>query len=52
MSSDKLSNIKQPLAAVSFELQNEDNNVPVSLELDKEELKMVIEKLEAANKVP
>ncbi len=51
MSSDKLANIREPLADVNFELQNEDQTKAVSIELDKDELKLVIDKLEAANKV-
>ncbi len=51
MSSDKLANIREPLTDVNFELQTEDGSVPISLELDKDELKSVIDKLEAANKV-
>ena len=51
MSSDKLANIKEPLSEVHFELKTTGGQEQVSLELDKEELKMLIDKMEAANKV-
>eukprot|EP00794_Sanderia_malayensis_P007442 gene7442-8264_t len=50
MSSDKLANIREPLVDLRFELQAEDQTGSFSVELDKEELKLVIDKLEAANK--
>ena len=51
MSSDKLANIKEPLSELHFELKTTEGEEQVSLELDKEELKMLIDKMEAANKV-
>ena len=51
MSSDKLANIREPLSEIHFELKTEEGIKNVSLELDKEELKMLIDKMEAANKV-
>lgn len=51
MSSDKLANIREPLSEVHFELKTGEGLQNVSLELDKEELKMLIDKMEAANKV-
>ena len=51
MSSDKLSNIREPLSEVHFDLKTKDGQEHISLELNKEELKMLIDKMEAANKV-
>ena len=51
MSSDKLSNIKEPIASLDFDLETENGPKSLSLELSKDELKSVIDKLEAANKV-
>ena len=51
MSSDKLANIREPLSEIHFELKNKEGQEHVSLELNKEELKMLIDKMEAANKV-
>eukprot|EP00112_Aurelia_sp_Birch-Aquarium-sp1_P013987 Seg2995.4 transcript_id=Seg2995.4/GoldUCD/mRNA.D3Y31 product="COMM domain-containing protein 8" protein_id=Seg2995.4/GoldUCD/D3Y31 len=51
MSSDKLASIREPLANVDFELDTEDGRKTVALEMSKGELKMLIDKLEAANKV-
>jgi len=50
MSSDKLANIREPLSEIHFELKNKEGQEHVSLELNKEELKMLIDKMEAANK--
>ena len=51
MSSDKLASIREPLASVDFQLDTEEGRKTVALEMSKGELKMLIDKLEAANKV-
>lgn len=51
MSSDKLANIKEPLAIVEFDLQTSDGKKTAALEMNKSELKMFLDSLEAANKV-
>ena len=51
MGSDKLANIREPLSEIHFELKTGHGKKNTSLELGKEELKMLIEKMEAANKV-
>ncbi|XP_065058387.1 COMM domain-containing protein 8-like [Rhopilema esculentum] len=51
MSSDKLANVREPMADVDFQLQTEDGRRQVSLELNKEEMKTLINHLESANKV-
>ena len=50
MSSDKLSNIKEPLMTLNLELETEDGIKSHLLEMNLSELKMLIESLEAANK--
>ena len=51
MSSDKLSSIREPVAAVDFHIKQGEEEKQVSLELTKEQLKNVVSSLEAANKV-
>ena len=50
MSSDKLASIREPLASIDLDLITENGPKTFSLELDKSELKALIESLEAANK--
>jgi len=50
MSSDKITNIRQPLCTVEFELETENGRTMKSIEMDKEELKKFMNALEAANK--
>ena len=51
MSSDKLASVREPMADVDFQLQTEVGRRQVSLELNKEEMKTLINHLESANKV-
>ena len=50
MSSDKVSNIKEPLVTVNFELETEEGMKKHLLEMNTSELKTFIDSLEAANK--
>jgi len=51
LAGDKLASIQQPLVTVAMDLTSGDVTSPTSIEMNKEELKMLITSLEAASKV-
>ena len=51
MSSDKLANIKEPIALVELDLNTSNGRKTTILEMNKDELKLFLDSLEAANKV-
>ena len=52
MSSDKISNIQQPVVAVNLALQNADGDKRNrTIEMSKEDLQKLLTSIEAANKV-
>ena len=51
MSSDKLSNVQEPLCALNLDIQNENGSKIVNLDLSKDELKDLINSLENASRV-
>ena len=51
MSSDRLANIRQPVASVDFHIANQSGNEHIALELNKQELKKLINFLRKRHKV-
>ena len=51
MSSDKLANVRKPVVSLDLALATNSGSQKVALELDKDELKQMIQSLESANRV-